>query len=64
MQTQTLTFAVQTITQNCSTEPIIDMYVNKETARIGRGVLYQPRPSFAGGSISWFDDRTLLRQKN
>lgn len=64
MQTQTLTFAVQTLKQTWSTEPNIDMYSNKETARIGRGSLYQPRPSFAGGSISWFDDRTLLRQKN
>ena len=50
MQTQTLTFAVQTI--------------NKETARIGRGSLYQPRPVFAGGSIPWFDDRTLIRKKD
>lgn len=35
---------------------------DKQTARIGRGALYQPRPSFVGGSISWFDDRTLIRK--
>ena len=48
MQTQSLTFSTQT--------------TDKQTARIGRGALYQPRPSFVGGSISWFDDHTLIRK--
>lgn len=64
MQTQTLTFAVQTVKQTWFTGPIINIHGTKETARIGRGSLYQPRPSFAGGSISWFDDRTLLCKKD
>lgn len=49
MQTQTLTFATQT--------------TDKGTTRIGRGSLYQPRPAFVGGSISWFDDRMLIRKQ-
>lgn len=48
MKTQQITFAIDTS--------------RKETARIGKGSLYQPRPNFAGGSIKWFDDSILCRK--
>lgn len=35
---------------------------NGTITRIGRSVIMQPKTTFKGGSVKWFDDNRLIRK--
>ena len=48
MQKQTLTIAVET--------------KNNIVQRIGRSVIFTPKPNFGGGSVKWYVDKPKEKQ--
>ena len=35
---------------------------NNVIAQVGKGVIYQPKTNFSGGSVKWYEDK--LKQNN